>query len=155
MGVLEVASGKSRWRGFEYAESHRVKSLNKVGDLEFDAEVRGSSDTLYHVHLDVEHPRKSSCDCPHAKGRRIICKHIVATYFEAFPQQAKAYYKAVVEWEREEEARREREELALDRYLEKSTKSELIGMVYELLADAPDWAYERFLRDHGLDERYE
>ena len=26
----------------------------------------------------MEHPRKSTCDCPLANGKKIICKHIVA-----------------------------------------------------------------------------
>ena len=40
------------------------------------------------MHLNIEHPRSSTCNCPFAEDRRVICKHVVATYFEAVPGSA-------------------------------------------------------------------
>lgn len=36
----------------------------------------------------MEHPRKSICNCPHADGRRVICKHMIALLFTASPEAA-------------------------------------------------------------------
>lgn len=36
----------------------------------------------------MEHPRKSKCNCPHADGRRVICKHMIALLFTASPEAA-------------------------------------------------------------------
>ncbi len=47
---------------------------------------------------------KSHCNCPHANGKRIICKHQVALYFSVFPEEADQYYKEVIEYEEEEES---------------------------------------------------
>lgn len=38
----------------------------------------GSGSEDYLVHVDREHPRKSTCKYPMANGKSIICKHIVA-----------------------------------------------------------------------------
>ena len=58
----------------------------------------------YYVIIDFLHPRKSSCTCPHATGRRIVCKHMVALYCTAFPEDAYRYEKN----EQEREAANER-----------------------------------------------
>ncbi|WP_278296961.1 SWIM zinc finger family protein [Butyrivibrio sp. ob235] len=56
--------------------------------------------------MDKEHPRKSSCTCPFAEGRRVICKHMIALYFTAEPKAAEDFLKQVEEWEKEEEEER-------------------------------------------------
>ncbi len=66
----------------------------KISDTEFKGNVRGSNDMHYDVTIDIEHPRKSKCNCPHADSKRIVCKHMAALYFTAFPKLAKEY----VEW---------------------------------------------------------
>lgn len=50
--------------------------------------------------ISLDYPRKSHCDCLHAAGRRIICKHMVATYFEIFPSEAKQMYEEQQAYER-------------------------------------------------------
>lgn len=79
MGIISLASGSSCWRGLDYYKEKRVVELNKINENEYSSFVKGTNN--YNVHLDIEHPRKSLCDCPLANGKRIICKHIVATYF--------------------------------------------------------------------------
>ena len=47
--------------------------------MEYTSVASGTKE--YNVYLNLEKPRKSTCNCPLANGKRIICKHIVATYF--------------------------------------------------------------------------
>ena len=89
MGIISLASGSSCWRGLDYYKEKRVVELNKINENEYSSIVKGTNN--YNVHLDIEHPRKSSCNCPLANGKRIICKHIVATYFTAFPNEAVSF----------------------------------------------------------------
>ena len=86
MGIISLASGNSCWRGLDYYKSKKVTKLNKINENEYSSIVKGTNN--YNVHLDIEHPRKSTCDCPLANGKRIICKYIVVTYFKAFPNKA-------------------------------------------------------------------
>ena len=89
MGIISLASRSSCWRGLDYYKEKRVVELNKINENEYSSIVKGTNN--YNVHLDIEHPRKSSCNCPLANGKRIICKHIVATYFTAFPNEAVSF----------------------------------------------------------------
>ena len=86
MGIISLASGNSCWRGLDYYKNKKVIKLNKTNEGKYESVVKGTNN--YSVHLDIEHPRKSTCDCPLANGKRIICKHIVATYFTALPKEA-------------------------------------------------------------------
>ena len=89
MGIISLASGNSCWRGLDYYKNKKVTKLNKTNENEYSSIVKGTKN--YNVHLDIEHPRKSTCDCPLANGKRIICKHIVATYFTALPREAQEF----------------------------------------------------------------
>ena len=44
--------------------------LNKINDFEFSAIIDGTK--KYDVYLNIEHPRKSKCNCPLANGKKII-----------------------------------------------------------------------------------
>ncbi|MDD3360802.1 MAG: SWIM zinc finger family protein [Hespellia sp.] len=105
MGLIEVASGNSVWRGMDYYNDKKVLSWEKTGDGTFDGIVSGSENQRYQVHVDKGHPRKSTCSCPFAKGRRVVCKHMIAMFFTAEPQAAVNFLKEVEEWEAEEEER--------------------------------------------------
>ena len=74
MGVIDIASSKSVWRGMEYYKQNKVLSYTVNEDGSCEGIVAGSGDGNYHVHVDMEHPRKSTCDCPLANGKKIICK---------------------------------------------------------------------------------
>ena len=86
MGLIEMASGNSVWCGMDYYERKMVCSWKKSGEETYDGVVSGSEGNKYSVHIDKMHPRKSSCNCPFAEGRRIICKHMIALLFTAEPE---------------------------------------------------------------------
>lgn len=124
MGVISVASSASAWRGYEYYKAKKVKSFKQIGDYEYTGQVKGSDD-VYNVFFDTKHVRKSTCDCPRANGKRIICKHIVALYFEIFPEEAVSYLELVEENEREAEEYERELERKLHKYINSLTKDEL------------------------------
>lgn len=99
MKLVHLASQASFIKGLDYFENKAVVSIKRVDDGVFEGKVRGSNQQYYDVTINVNHPRQSTCVCPFAKGRRVICKHMVALYFTQFPDQAKSIFEA---WEAEE-----------------------------------------------------
>ena len=97
---LQLASGSSLWRGLDYFKEKRVQSFSTT-DVGYEGVIRGSD--IYHASIDIAHPRRSTCDCPFAKGRRVICKHMVALLFTAEPEQVAALEKEAEDWERQDE----------------------------------------------------
>lgn len=155
MGVLECASGASVWRGYDYYKRDKVVWLDETGANSFYAEVEGSAGEPYSVELHIDHPRKSKCNCPHADGKRIVCKHMVATYFAAQPGEAERFYAEVIAYQ---EAEEERQEALCDKvcqYVRRMKKSELQEALLQLLFDGPEWQYDRFVRDNGLDANWQ
>ena len=57
--------------------------------------MQGSAEQPYHVRLSLDHPRSSTCDCPHAKSRAVICKHKVALFFKAVPNAERDFLREV------------------------------------------------------------
>ncbi len=152
MKIINIASGNSVWRGLDYYKNKKVKKYKQLDEFRYSGEVVGSNNEKYDVILDLEHPRNSKCNCPHANGRRVICKHIVALYFTIFPKDVDKFLKEV------EESQKEYEEY--EKYLYKKamnhiktmSKSELEEALTFILNYAPEWVYERFVRDYvGLD----
>ncbi len=154
MGLLECASGASVWRGYDYYIENKVLSFKKEENGYYTATVSGSSKSPYMVELHLDHPRKSKCNCPHANGKRIICKHMVAVYFSIFPDEAKRFYNEAMVYEEEQEKRQELIYENVRRYVSKMKKSELQYALLELLFDGPDWQYDHFVRENGLDEEW-
>lgn len=152
MGVLECASGASVWRGYDYFKGKKVVRLEEVGENIYVAGVAGSSSVPYSVELNIDHPRKSKCSCPHADGKRIICKHIVATYFTVLPKEAERFYSEAMAYQEEEEKRQEELSDKVIEYVGKMKKADLCQSLLELLFDGPEWQYDRFIREHGLDD---
>lgn len=155
MGILECASGNSVWRGYDYFKAWKVQNVVKLEDGVYRAAVSGSAASPYIVELNIEHPRKSTCNCPHANGRRIICKHIVAVYFALRPHEAETFYREAVAYEAEEEKRQEALAEKVRRYILGLKKGELQQALEELLFDGPEWQYDRFIRENGLDDEWE
>ncbi|MDL2212021.1 SWIM zinc finger domain-containing protein [Erysipelotrichaceae bacterium OttesenSCG-928-M19] len=146
MSLITIASARSVWRGYEYYKENSVLESVKISDSKIKGIVSGSGNNHYDVLIDIEHPRKSKCNCPHADGRRIVCKHMVALFFNSFTQEANNYYAEVVAYELEEEKRQEELENKIDNYINSLNKNELKLLVYELLYNLPEWQYEEFIR---------
>lgn len=111
MGILEICSNASYWRGLDYFKSGKVKQIQWINRNECEAIVSGTEDYL--VHLDIDHPRRSTCTCPHAKGNSKICKHKTAVYFALFPEAVEEAKRIQEDYQREEEEKQERLEIAM------------------------------------------
>ena len=148
MGLIDIASNNSTWRGLEYYKKNRVINYSKVNDNQYEGVVSNSNGKKYDVFMDIEHPRKSKCNCSHAKDRRIICKHIVALYFTVFPDEVQKFLKEVEEAEKEYEEYEKEIEEKLIKYVNSMSKNELRQTVLELLYDGPEWMYDRFIREN-------
>lgn len=141
MSILSSASGASAWRGYEYYTEKRVTSVVQTEDDIYEGEVMGTSPAPYHVKINTAHIRQFKCNCPHADGTRRICKHMVALYFTVFPQEAEQYIQEVEEYEREEEARREKQDQALRAYIKSLSKKELQEELYQALVELQERRY--------------
>lgn len=138
MGLIEIASGNSVWRGMDYYQNKKVCSWDKSGDGTYDGIVSGSEGNNYFVHIDKSHPRKSTCNCPFAKGRRVICKHMIALLFTAEPEMAEDFLRQAEEWEREEEEREQLHFKELRKYVDSLSKVELQEQLYNALVELED-----------------
>lgn len=100
MRFVNLASSASAWRGLEYYQRKKVKSYIKTGEEQYEGVVEGSNGRKYDVFIDVEHTKRSKCNCPLAKDRILVCKHKIALYFAVFPEKADEYERLVEESER-------------------------------------------------------
>lgn len=83
--------------------------MEQVGEGVIKAVVSGNGGSTCETLIDIAHPRKAQCNCLHAAGKRIVCKHMVVVYFTAFPAEAKKYITELENyWEEEEQRHQER-----------------------------------------------
>lgn len=149
MSIISCASGSSCWRGLDYYKMKKVSNIKKISDDEYTSIVSGSD--KYTVYVNLIHPRQSTCNCPLANGKRIVCKHIVATYFSVVAGSAKKFEKEQERLEREYENYRERQYKNAIKYLHTMTKDELIKELTFIFNCAPEWIYDEFIRDHNIE----
>ena len=135
MGLIEVASGNSVWRGMDYYEGKKVISWEKTGYEAYDGLVSGSGSSTYKVHIDKAHQRRSTCNCAFAEGRRVVCTHMIALYFTAEPRAAKDFLKQVEEWEAEEAEREKQHYEDLKKYIKSLSKAQLQERLLEALVE--------------------
>ena len=147
-----IASGASVWRGYDYYINNKVIMHNTISNTVFSGKVKGNNNNTFDVTIDVEHPKKSTCNCPHAEGTRKMCKHKVALFFAVFPKEAEKYYEDVVKAQQEEEEYAEELADRLITYVNKMSKSDLQDELLRLLFDGPEYQYNQFLYEHNLDE---
>lgn len=148
MGIISSASGNSIWRGLDYYKEKKIINYKKISEFEYEGKAKGSNNETYDLFLNIKHPRKSTCNCPHAKDRRVICKHIVALYFTIFPNEVDIFLKEV------EEAEKEYEEYENDlyektiKYIKSMNKKDAQEALIDILTLAPDWVYDKFVREY-------
>jgi uncharacterized Zn finger protein len=133
----------------DYYKKNKVNNLKKLNDFEYTSEVIGSE--TYNVYLDVSHPKRSTCNCPLANGKRIICKHIVATFFTAFPDEAKNFEEEQERLQEEYEDYQVKLYNKAQSYIKSLTKKELVEELSYILDYAPDWVYNDFVRRNDIE----
>ena len=148
MGLIDIASSASVWRGYEYYKENKVCSVNKVSENEYEGTVAGSTIEPYSVHIDIPHPKKSTCNCPFAEGNKKICKHKVALYFAVFPKEADKYLAAVEQAEKEAEEYEEQIYDLVGQKISRMKKAELQDALWQVLMDGPEWVFDRFVREY-------
>ena len=148
MGLIDIASSASAWRGYEYYKENKVLSIEQVGENEYDGYVSGSRKEPYSVHIDTLHPKKSTCNCPFAEGNRKICKHKVALYYTVFPEEAKQYLAEIEAAEKAAEEYNEKIYDLVEEKISKMKKSELRDALWQVLMDGPEWVFDRFVREY-------
>lgn len=136
MGIISSASGSSCWRGLDYHKNNKIKNIKRISNIEYSSVAFGTLD--YNVYLNLEKVRKSTCNCPLANGKKIICKHIVATYFSVVPNSA-------IEFEKEQEKLQEEYELYQDneyknaiKYINEMNKKDLVEELLHIFDYAPE-----------------
>ena len=149
MSIISSASSSSSWRGLDYYKKNKINNLKKLNDFEYTSKVIGSE--TYNVYLDVSHPRRSTCNCPLANGKRIICKHIVATFFKVFPQEEINFEKEQERLQEEYDDYRVKLYNKTQSYIKSLTKTELIEELSYILDYAPDWVYNDFVRRNDIE----
>lgn len=135
MGLLEAAGKTILWRGVDYYDEKKVISCNKTGDTTYEGIVSGSDDNQYSVTIDTAQPKQSVCTCPYVAGRQIVCKHMVALYFTAFPDSIDEFHDQEEEWEDEEEAEDYVDYEELVAYVYRLSKQELRERLIETLIE--------------------
>ena len=135
MAVIDLASSKSVWRGLDYFKQNKVKSCKDNGDGTYDGVVVGGGSEEYHIHLDTTHPRKSSCDCPLANGKKIICKHIVAVSFCVDSSEVDRFKSEKTIYASEEDERRSKKYDKYISYAKSLSKGELNRLYAEAMVE--------------------
>ena len=146
MSILTAASSKSAWRGYEYFIEDKVQFVKKLDDIHFVGAVTGSEAEPYAVTIDIAHPKRSTCDCPFANGLK-VCKHMVAVYFAAFPEEAIKFKAAIDRALEEEEQYREQLPERIEKYINKLNKAQLKDLALNLIYELPEYEFEQFVRE--------
>ena len=148
MGIISSASGASCWKGLDYYKSKKIKNIKKLNDMEYTSIVSGTE--KYNVYLNLKNPRKSTCNCPLANGKRIICKHIVATYFSVVPDSAKEFEDEQTRLQEEYEEYQKKEYKNAIKFINKMSKKELIEELVYIFNYAPEWVYDDFIKRNDI-----
>ena len=149
MGIISSASGSSCWRGLDYYKSKKIKDIKKINDIEYTSIASGTRE--YNVYLNLEKPRQSTCNCPLANGKRIICKHIVATYFSVVPGSAKEFEDEQNRLQEEYEEYQENEYKNAIKFINKMSKKELVEELIYIFDYAPEWVYGDFIKRNDIE----
>ncbi len=146
MELYRSASIQSQFMGYDYFYDKKVISFKHIEDSIYSGKVKGNGKT-YDVTIDIEHPKKNShCNCPHAEGTKIVCKHMVALYFAIFPEKAKQFMEEIDEHNRKVEEYEKELDIKMQKYIKSMSKKELEEALLECLYQV-DWLYDDFIRN--------
>lgn len=155
MSFISCANRLSLHRGYRYFKERKVVSYNSTGESRYIGMVLGSGDEKYITTIDIGHPYSSMCSCKHAQNGRVICKHMIALYFEMFPEEAERLYREDEKLRRFAEGSQDETEQAVLHYICHMNKAELEYAFIEMFFGGPEWQYEQFIKDHGIMEQLE
>lgn len=92
--LLELTTKTIIDRGLEYYLENHVEEPKTVlieGEEYYHAKVKGSHHAFYETTINLLRPNQSSCTCPYAHGKVLVCKHMVALLFKLYPNKVKEY----------------------------------------------------------------
>ena len=139
MKLLNLASNKSFWRGIDYYHEKRILEWKELDKNCYQGTVKGSNKAVYDVVIDTIHPKKSTCNCPFAEGRKVICKHMVALYLEIFPEKEQQMMDYIEEqnqiYEQEYEKEMKEREKEIIEYVMSLSKAELRDKLIQRMID--------------------
>jgi len=105
--------------------------------------------TMYN--LNLKNPGKSTCNCPLADGKRIICKYIVATYFSVAPGSAKEFEEEQNRLQEEYKEYKENEYKNTIKFINKMSKKELTEELIYIFDYAPELVYDNFIKRNDIE----
>lgn len=147
MKFINLASCNSQFRGLDCYNEKKVIGYEKINDNEYKSKVKGSNGETYDVFINITRPRSSSCNCAFANGRKVVCKHMIATYFAINPNKVKEFNDDVerINREYEEALTREREYKIKEiiKYVNSLTAKAARQELIEKLIDEYDGEMER------------
>ncbi len=114
----------------------------------------GSENNTYAVKIDILHPRKSKCNCPHADEKQIICKHMVAVYFTAFPEEAERIYIEAMAWEEGADKRWMEEKVRLMRCIHRMSKPMLEEALTEIFLNGSEHQRDEFILNYSDEDDF-
>lgn len=149
MEIISSASGSSCWRGLDYYKSKKIRDIKEISDIEYTSIASGTRE--YNVYLNLEKPRQSTCNCPLANGKKIICKHIVATYFSVVPGSAKEFEDEQNRLQEEYEEYQENKYKNAIKFINKMSKKDLVEELIHVFDYAPEWVYDDFIKRNDIE----
>ena len=135
MKFISLARYSSQIKGLDYYLSGAVKNLKQINEFEYTAIVDGSNNSKYQVYININKPRSSKCSCPFAEGNKVICKHMIATYFKVKPELAKQIADELIAEEEEEEREFTRKYNEIFEYVNSLTEEEAKNILIEYLLE--------------------
>lgn len=90
MSFIDSAAYWSKVNGFDYFEDGRVLEIVKISEDEYHAKVKGNNDNICNIVYYPDYPKKSTCNCPRANGKKVVCKHKVALFYALNPDEAQS-----------------------------------------------------------------
>lgn len=143
MALIDLASNRSFWRGYDYHKNNKVKSFEIIDEETIKGVVRGSQIEDYKVEIHLNKPLTSTCTCPFSQEHsRSVCKHMVALYFAVYSEEAE---RIIQEIQDEEEFERNALMESIVDYVNSLSEQQVRKMLIDKMFDED---YERYVDDY-------